>query len=368
MMAKLLSWLFALSRPHRKEEEEKVTHALTHNVCHSFLHRLPLDILFYLTTHYVSDPVDLLALRATTRALRFSPIIHPPPTFHQTSRDFLKRLRRDHFTRACDAENEKRQRQQTVPPPSRWATIRKPLHLCSGCQDQHPSSHFSSIQLARAPESRRCKGTNGAVRVCPHLAFTFAELRQIEEQGRTAPWTILLGFTFDRKCSECPQRGFNSPEADIKGLPSGLYQKNGLQRQFYILRRWLAVESPVVGDDGETDSLVVLNRRKYFTPQFVLRVLKAMAERDHDIFVCHHVRLNDPETFETEIFNRSDCYTLISEHKCRAKPPCHVYVRLMWFSYSYSHPRVVLEVERYLNVVSPNDERWLCQVQEWEEK
>lgn len=105
----LLSWLHGLLQPHQKAKEEKLTHALTHNAHHSFLHRLPLDLLFHLTTHHIPDPADLLALRATTRALRFSPLIPPPPLLSQPSRAFLKRLRRDDFTRACAAENQEQQ-------------------------------------------------------------------------------------------------------------------------------------------------------------------------------------------------------------------------------------------------------------------
>lgn len=88
MMARLLNRLFGLLRPYMRAQKEEVlpqevTDAVTHNIHHSFLHRLPLDLLCYLTTHHVSDPADLLALRATTRALYFSRIIQEPSAHHR---------------------------------------------------------------------------------------------------------------------------------------------------------------------------------------------------------------------------------------------------------------------------------------------
>lgn len=188
MMARPFDRLFGLLRPYirvQKEEAlpQEVIDAVTHNIHHSFLHRLPLDLLYYLTTHHVSDPADLLALRATTRALRFSRTIQEPSAHHRTSCDFLRRLRRDNFTRLCEAEKQERQQQAAAsslpppalpPPPSstptwllqpwRWSAAafrskRAPLRVCAACRSGAGSCS------GRSSKASRSSGGAGGVRV-----------------------------------------------------------------------------------------------------------------------------------------------------------------------------------------------------------
>lgn len=137
----------------------------------------------------------------------------------------------------------------------------------------------------------------------------------------------------------------------------GPFRKDGFRRELCVVRRWVAVEGPVV----------VLGERTGLSFELVMSVLKAVAERG-GVFVCNHVRLDEPETFETEVFTRGDQRLNISVHRCRSGS-CHVNVVLQWRYTWRPRPYVEVQVSRYLDVLSsPNDERWLGQVQEMEER
>ncbi|KAH7045218.1 hypothetical protein B0J12DRAFT_757688 [Macrophomina phaseolina] len=388
-MLPLVAWLFHLIwrcitlQIGEKELPQHVTDAITHNIHHSFLHLLPLDILYYLATHHIRSPADLLAFLAATRALRFSPIIHAPPPLRQTSRAFLQRLDRDAFARACDAEDRERQRQrqQAAPsspphaplPPTRLvqcrrgdadarARARDPLLPCAGCETLHPASRFSAAQLARAGAARHCRGSDGVLRVCPHMAFTYAEMRDIRKRARMTPREERGGYTFMRKCWECPRfwrhRG---PGAEMFGLACGPMLRDGYEHDFYVIRRLVAVDGLVVeGGDGGTRPFVV-SARTSFTLDVALRVLKAAAEQE-GIFVCNHIRLGEPQTFRTEYLGHRKGSSTISEHRC---PVCFGWVILR--KAFVPGVEVELEVDRTFEVKSSTDKRWLAQIEISEE-
>ncbi|KAF4313798.1 hypothetical protein GTA08_BOTSDO00424 [Botryosphaeria dothidea] len=365
-MSKLSSWPFSLiSRAHLhlqkggdKPLPQQATDAVMHNIQHSFLHRLLLDILYYLATRHVPcNSADLLALLATTRALRFSPIIHTPapPLSRHASRAFLWRLRRDDFTRACDAENCKRGAQppqQAQEQPSaatatitstrdRRAPVRPLLHPCAGCQALHPPASFSAAQLARAPEGRHYTGTDGVLRVCPHWAFTYAQMRDIREREREK--VPPMGYTFKLQCEKCgPRDGevYGLSGAQLAGFPYGpSLRDDGSQCEFFSVRRRIAVEGLVVEEGGhDGGGRLVVSERKDFTHDVALRVLKAVAERD-GVFVCNHVRLGELEPFETKFWEPHQDSRFILRHMCRV---CY-------------------------GVNSPTDKRWLAQIQSSEE-
>lgn len=120
---------------------------------------------------------------------------------------------------------------------------------------------------------------------------------------------------------------------------------------------------PAVVEGGDGTGSVVVSAKTRFSHELALRVLKAMAAR-HDIFVCGHVDLGDPGTFETLPWRREG---KISEHRCRARLPCHARVYLQWGDLR-SRPCVELEVQRFFGVKSPNDKGWIAQIEKLEER
>lgn len=200
------------------------------------------------------------------------------------------------------------------------------------------------------------------MRVCPHVAFAFATLRRVQERRRKLQWAKLEGFTFERRCRRCPRRGRGDKGARMMGIATGPFLGSGFQRWYYVVERWLRVDGIVV-EGGDGTGGVVVSAKTRFSHELALRVLKAITER-HDIFVCSHVDLGNPETFETLPGGREG---KISEHRCRARLPCQARVYLQWGELR-SRPCVELEVHRFFGVKSPNDKGWIAQIEKLEER
>ncbi|KAF4310543.1 hypothetical protein GTA08_BOTSDO13933 [Botryosphaeria dothidea] len=192
-MARPFDRLFGLLRPYirvQKEEAlpQEVIDAVTHNIHHSFLHRLPLDLLYYLTTHHVSDPADLLALRATTRALRFSRTIQEPREARTTatSSSVIVAATRTPTTAVLDSD------------------------LAS-----------PALALVR--------------RRLPQQASTPPRLRRVQERRRELQWAKLEGFTFERRCRRGPRRGWGDKGAQMMGVATGPFLGSGFQRWLRVV-------------------------------------------------------------------------------------------------------------------------------------
>lgn len=206
----------------------KIDAALSHNVEHSILHRLPLELLYYLARHHLSDDTaDILALRATSRAFRI-PFISVESQFidnrFATFR-FGLRLRNDRFTRACAAEEQ----QRSAPPLLRYLIgssgsssnkqqkKKKEKHpqqrACARCRDTHPRWRFSAAQLARAPTKRRCKVIR---RICPHWMVRY----DINESGRCRVTRegVLLRLLMWSQCPMCDPR---AEQQELEWLAAG---------------------------------------------------------------------------------------------------------------------------------------------------
>ncbi|KAK0644839.1 hypothetical protein DIS24_g8515 [Lasiodiplodia hormozganensis] len=268
---------------------------------HSFFHRLPLDLLYYLVKHHIHDSADLLALGASTRALRFPPMadapwLDPPSPCLTTLRDFLKRLRRDDFMRACAAEEEQQQHggfERKHARPTVHKGDREPLVPCGACQSMHRRSLFSDAQLAaRTHASRLCKGSAGVVRLCPHATTTLAQLSALEAMN---PHGVRLS------CHECvrPQH--------VTVLSSTMF-RFAPETEFSVIR-FVKVDEDIAADgDGSSSgsSLVaVADAEPHLTPEMTFGVLKAAAER-YGVVACNHMRLDDPETFKSNSRSAED--------------------------------------------------------------
>ncbi|KAF4536118.1 uncharacterized protein LTHEOB_1879 [Lasiodiplodia theobromae] len=261
---------------------------------HSFFHRLPLDLLYYLVKHHIHDSADLLALGASTRAFLFSPMADAPWLFSlltciPTLRDFLKRLRRDDFMRACAAEEQQQQHEQKYPRPTVYNGDGELLVPCGACQSMHRRSLFSDAQLAvRTHASRLCKGSAGVVRLCPHATTTLAQLSALEAMSPHGVWL---------SCHECvrPQH--------VTVLLSTMF-RFAPEMEFSVVR-FVKVDEDVAADgDGSSSgsSLVaVADAEPHLTPEMTFGVLKAAAER-YGVVACNHMRLDDPETFKSNVW------------------------------------------------------------------
>lgn len=187
------------------------------------------------------------------------------------------------------------------PPPCRHPLLpRRPPHpprLRRLPRSRHtPPAHFSAAQLARAPKARRCRGSAGVLRVCPHLALTYAQMRDVRERG--AP-EARSAFEVEVECGECPL-------ARMTRYPGGPTFGDGGQREVYRVVRRLEFDGLVVeggGHDGGGDGggsggggdggRLVVSRQTDFTLGVVLHVLRTVAER-HSVFICNRMRLDDP--------------------------------------------------------------------------
>ncbi|OJD38935.1 uncharacterized protein BKCO1_3000119 [Diplodia corticola] len=344
--------------------------AVTHNIDHSFLHRLPLDILYYLATHHIPDPIDLLALRTSTRALFFSPIIRSPFIKYDANvaYEYLQRLRRDDFMRACEAERQEHGPEQQELVSCSTTTRTSLLHPCSSCQSMHPRARFSAAQLAVGTRhsSRRCNATIGAIRICPHATYTLADLRRIDQDRVAAARGSRHNDTFWWTCGECK---YNT-NTTLMGLMDFPY-RTGMHTWFSATR-----EVDLAGRVGDGNCSPVVDAETCFTPELVMAVLKAAADR-YSLFLCNHVRLGDPETYESE-WGRLGRYggqvSKISSHRC-PRSTCQVEAYLYWTSGYGSDPRahafpiVHLTIKRFIKgPLAKSDETWLAQIEEVKER
>ncbi|KAB2571529.1 hypothetical protein DBV05_g9809 [Lasiodiplodia theobromae] len=335
---------------------------------HSFFHRLPLDLLYYLVKHHIHDSADLLALGASTRAFLFSPMADAPWLFSlltciPTLRDFLKRLRRDDFMRACAAEEQQQQQhEQKYPRPTVYNGDGELLVPCGACQSMHRRSLFSDAQLAvRTHASRLCKGSAGVVRLCPHATTTLAQLSALEAMSPHGVWL---------SCHECvrPQH--------VTVLLSTMF-RFAPEMEFSVVR-FVKVDEDVAADgDGSSSgsSLVaVADAEPHLTPEMTFGVLKAAAER-YGVVACNHMRLDDPETFKSNVWTPvrlGGHFVHHSSHGCRTRT-CRGYVQAVWVysrtnSGSFRRDYVRLHVTRLLGQSrSTEDKQWLDQIENLEE-
>lgn len=134
------------------------------------------------------------------------------------------------------------------------------------------------------------------LRVCPHLALTYAQMRDVRERG--AP-EARSAFEVEVECGECPL-------ARMTRYPGGPTFGEGGQREVYRVVRRLEFDGLVVeggGHDGGGDGggsggggdggRLVVSRQTDFTLGVVLHVLRTVAER-HSVFICNRMRLDDP--------------------------------------------------------------------------
>ncbi|KAH7046822.1 hypothetical protein B0J12DRAFT_668593 [Macrophomina phaseolina] len=236
------------------------------------------------------------------------------------------------------------------------------LRPCAGCQALHPASHFAAPQLARAPEARRCRGSDGVLRVCPHLAFTYAQMRDVLERAREeAPPEAAK---VDVQCGECPR-------ARLRSYPRGPAFRDGYRRQAYCIEQEVELEGLVVeggshdggggvgdgggGGGGGDGGRLVVSTRTDFTLDVTLRVLRTVAER-HDVFLCNHIRLGEPQTFVTRVLASHRRAAIISMHDCRLCSASAV-LRDSLFT------GINLKIQRSFSVNSPTDKQWLAQIQ-----
>ncbi|KAF9636324.1 hypothetical protein BFW01_g7219 [Lasiodiplodia theobromae] len=341
----------------------------SHGASPSILHRLPLDLLYYLTTHHLSaDAADVLALSATSRAFRTPLFLIPatgPPTASSinATRSFLKRLNYDRFTRACAAEREEQRRQQRP---------------CSACVDAHPPSLFSSAQLARTPEQRRCKGAEGILRMCRHKAFTYDKVASaMAAAASNRELSSLRSWFLARwQCHDCEVEAYINADSGghhrrkliwPRSAELIIYSGRGTERLFGPQAQLRVVVA--VGEVRRGESL---------TLERVMGVLAAAAaeEESGGVFVCRHVKFGDPRTFRTRPWNLGDPdmsrdgQILISSHEC-LEPSCHMMACLFWTrsrlfaGAAPDEPVVELEITRHLGyMLSPSSEWWLAQIEE----
>lgn len=149
------------------------------------LHQLPVELLLDITD--LLPPVDILALRATSRFLRatlkrpvWSNVKRARRKERAARKAFIRRLDRDAFHRLCAAEHGTRRP---------WRRSGKAV--CAACKATHPPSSFTPSQLSRAPEKRTCRGRQGALRACEHVRLGDAETFTTEVCARP-PWRDLM--------------------------------------------------------------------------------------------------------------------------------------------------------------------------------
>lgn len=149
------------------------------------LHQLPVELLLDITD--LLPPVDILALRATSRFL--SATLKRPLWMNvkrarrkerAARKAFIRRLDRDAFHRLCAAEHGTRRP---------WRRSGKAV--CAACKTTHPPSSFTPSQLSRAPEKRTCRGRQGALRAYEHVRLGDAETFTTEVCARP-PWRDLM--------------------------------------------------------------------------------------------------------------------------------------------------------------------------------
>ncbi|KAK0650722.1 hypothetical protein DIS24_g6597 [Lasiodiplodia hormozganensis] len=353
----------------------------SHDSSPSILHRLPLDLLYYLTTHHLSaDAADVLALSATSRAFHTPLFLIPtgPPTAASinATRSFLKRLNYDRFTRACAAEREEQQQQQQQQHANNNDNSEQ-QRPCSACVSVHPPSLFSSTQLARAPEQRRCKGAEGVVRMCRHMAFTYDKVASaMAAAASNRDLSSLRSWFLARwQCHHCEVEAYIN--ADSNGHRRRLIWPRSAELIISSGRRTerlfgLRAQLSVVVAVGE------VRRGESLTLERVLGVLAAAAieESGGVVVVCRHVRFGDPRTFRTRPWNLGDAggsgngQILISSHEC-LEPGCHMMACLFWKrsrlfgGAAPDEPVVELEITRHLGyMLSPSSEWWLAQIEE----
>ncbi|KAB2574849.1 hypothetical protein DBV05_g6524 [Lasiodiplodia theobromae] len=350
----------------------------SHDASPSILHRLPLDLLYYLTTHHLSaDAADVLALSATSRAFRTPLFLIPttgPPTASSinATRSFLKRINYDRFTRACAAEREEQQQQQV----NNNSEQQRP---CSACVSVHPPSLFSPAQLARTPEQRRCKGAEGILRMCRHKAFTYDKVaRAMAAAASNRELSSMRSWFLSRwQCHHCEVEAYINAD-DSSGHRRKLIWPRAAELVIYSGRGTERLFGPraqlrVVVAVGE------VRRGESLTLERVMGVLAAIEEEEETgrgVVVCRHVRFGDPRTFRTRPWNLGDAggsgngQILISSHEC-LEPSCHMMACLFWTrsrlfaGAAPDEPVVELEITRHLGyMLSPSSEWWLAQIEE----
>lgn len=86
-----------------------------------------------------------------------------------------------------------------------WAFHYGEFLFCSECGHRHPKLHFSHQQRNQSSETRKCIGSEGVARVCPHITISPSSLRQAvmnEEGVDIARMKLGDGFCFAR-CNDC---------------------------------------------------------------------------------------------------------------------------------------------------------------------
>ncbi|KAF9640914.1 hypothetical protein BFW01_g12720 [Lasiodiplodia theobromae] len=348
--------------------ETAYTAALPHNATHSLLHRLPLELLTHLTTHYLPSTADILALRATSNDFRHNPLIPAPfsssppssptttpPSFSFSSshraalaaaKDFRHRLARDDTTRAFLASCAAERAALNFRP---WPVLDERPRACAGCVAAHPRHWFSAAQLRVDPELRRCRGTEGVggTPVCAHEVVGWHRMRALREEAkRKTPGDFRWG---------CGREGCRAELVFPRKW-----------RELVWARRRVVVARGVGAGVGEGMGV---------TREVVWGWLREAEEAD-GVFVCRHVKLGVPESFESEWVGLGRRWEdvgggKISIHRCRVRT-CNVKVSLSWTRVETGDrdgPVVELDILRYFGELeSPIEEQWCAQLQHAEER
>lgn len=256
------------------------------NLQNSRLYQLPLELLIEVDKHL--SGAEPIALRATSR--KFLTNLKRTTPSKETCRQFLKLLRNNDFFRACAEEHGGQSR------------VGHP-QLCGHCKRTHLPSHFSTTQLRAPPETRKCHGINGVLRVCEHMQFSFHELRALRELSPDGNFFCNMHETFISSFGTIAQ-----PRPMLRLSQYGSYTRRIMA---FAATHYLHISS--------------------LQPFSTHRIFAALASMDHH-FLCAHVRLSDPRTFTTrlkELAPPDFWASNVSEHECKVET-CDTSFQVCW--------------------------------------
>ncbi|KAF2005640.1 hypothetical protein P154DRAFT_530466 [Amniculicola lignicola CBS 123094] len=233
-----------------------------HNVEHSFLYRLPIELVLMVAD--VLPPSAIIALRLTGRKLS-NLLKNPEPTEIDAydRKVFGSVMVEDSYQWHC--------RRETIFGLS--STSKSP---CRGCRTVRQQSHFTPTQLEKASHERLCRGHEGGLKLCEHTALCYEDVVALKDKRMAAKsdWTSHV-----RICTH-PSHG-TTPEELLFHAPM------------------ITVNEDLTIIISQTSALIRLPRKALPKKKLFQDALK-----DSNVSFCQHVSLNDVDSFLPNPSNR----------------------------------------------------------------